>query len=375
MFEDCVNKSRIIVKMHELLKNDAKYDICNFNSNVVARTSEGVCYINNKAEKRLIIYLRGKGCAWSQTKYGGCFMCGHFHGTSKGISIPAGAFVEQVNGIFAKKNISDYPVICIYNAGNILNPDEIPRNELTSIFKTLSKYKNIRKIIIESRPEFIDSSYIKELKEILQDIELEIGIGLETADDNLRNLLINKGFMFSDYERAVKILKQYNVKILTYITVKHLFQTDFEAMNDVVNTVKRIINYTDSISLEPISVQSGTLIDYFFKNKLYEPPKGWLVIDIVKQLSGITNNIDLRIGGFEFYPAPYYVIKNCDVCTKKLYEYVNLYNSGVDKESLFSLQCSCLEEYRKKFEQGRLESRSIEERISDAIANIMYKEV
>lgn len=375
MLNTKTNSKRIIVNIHELIKKSKKFEIANFNPNQIANYSIGTCYINKITSKRLIIYLRSKGCEWSQTDFGGCFMCGHFHGTSKGLAFEKGIFVEQIRAILKEVEILDFPVVCIYNAGSLLNHDEVPEEELLTIFQIIGSFPHIRKIIIETRPEYVDLEYITLLKKALNNCILEIGIGLESADDNIRDLVINKGFDFKEYLKAIKILKQCNVKILTYLTVKHLFQTNIESIEDTMNSIKLLEGLTDAISLEPLSIQKGTLVDLFYKIGKYQPPKGWLIIDIINKIKCLKSQIEIRIGGFEFYPAPYHVINNCSNCTTLLYEYINLYNSGIDTEKVLSLNCDCKIFYDEII-QHELNSKPelLEQRIANTIAEILIGE-
>lgn len=49
-------------------------------------------------------------------------------------------------------------MVCIYNAGSILNPNELSLESLTKILSVINENNYIKHIIIESRPEFINST-------------------------------------------------------------------------------------------------------------------------------------------------------------------------------------------------------------------------
>lgn len=95
---------------------------------------------------------------------------------------------------------------------------------------------------------------------------------------------INKGYTFEEYIVAAKKLKKYNIKTLTYLTVKPLFLTNKETIDDVVKNLIIVQNYSDVVSLEPLSIQRGTLVDYLYKNDCYTTPKGWIITEIFKEL-------------------------------------------------------------------------------------------
>ncbi len=368
-----VNKENIFVNLHEVLKekrgkvdNEIDYDR-------VANSSVNVGYLNGEKVKRVIFYLRSKGCQWSCTNGGGCFMCGHYFGTFKGKELPKYSFLNQFKNEYNKHNFTDIPVICIYNAGSILNDEEIPNNELFEILKIISQNKNIKRVILESRPEFIDYDVISEISKICENKVVEIGIGLETSSDLIRNKCINKGFTFESYIKAVcRIQKFNNIKVLTYLTVKPLFLTINESIEDVINSVMDICEYTDIISLEPISVQKNTLIEYLYQRNLYSIPKGWMIRDIVMALhkKDVLNKFELRIGGFEFYPIPELVVSNCDKCNESLYKAIDYYNSTKKIDKIMELSCDCYKEYQA--EKARMDDKkSLDDRITDIMNNVL----
>jgi hypothetical protein len=374
-----VAKNNIFVNLHQVLKQkrgDIKNSDEDFNYHKVANSSENTGYLNGKKIKRVIFYLRSKGCEWSCTNGGGCFMCGHYFGTSKGKELPEHSLVNQFKAEYEKYNFENIPVICIYNAGSILNDNEIRNEQLFEILGIISKNPNIKRIVLESRPEFIEYELLSKISEICSNQTIEIGIGLETSNDFIRSRCINKGFTFEKYIQAVCRIKKFsNLKVLTYLTVKPIFLTIEEAKQDVINSIIQVCEFTDIISLEPVSVQKNTLIEYLYQRNLYSIPKGWLIKDIVKELKKIEvlDKFELRIGGFEFFPAPELVINNCDKCNKRLYDAINYYNSTNKIDKLMELDCECRKEYDEEVLRN-LSVEPLEERISN-IMNEILKEV
>lgn len=92
---------------------------------------------------------------------------------------------------------------------------------------------------------------------------------METTSDKIPSF-INKGIQFYEYLEAANLIKQHNLKVLTYLTVKPLFLTISESISDVIKSVNDICSVTDVISLEPTSIQKGTLVE-FFSNEEYIP--------------------------------------------------------------------------------------------------------
>ena len=58
-------------------------------------------YLDGKPVKRLVITLRSPGCAWTMAS-GGCVMCGHWAGTTRGIVPSAEDTVAQFRNEIAR---------------------------------------------------------------------------------------------------------------------------------------------------------------------------------------------------------------------------------------------------------------------------------
>ena len=46
-------------------------------------------------------------------------------------------------------------MVCVYNLGSLLNENEISKDAVSYIFKSLNSYDGIKKVIIESRAEYV----------------------------------------------------------------------------------------------------------------------------------------------------------------------------------------------------------------------------
>lgn len=304
-------------------------------------------------------------------------MCGHYHGTTKGKKVPKGTFYRQFAKQFNKYNYARYPMVCVYNAGSILNNDEMDSDDLEKILVQIDSNENIKHVVIESRPEYITSEAVSKVKALLPNTALEIGIGLETCSEIIRDLCINKGFTFEDYSHAAEIVRSAGVTLLTYLTVKPLFISSDEAVSDVLESISKIQMMTDVISLEPTSVQVGTLVEYFYINGYYNMPTGWLIQRILKNIYKKTEYLpfELRIGGFEFFPTPEHIISNCSVCDPKLYNAINIYNTTKDHFMIDALECNCktVHNIRSVEEEKLFNGKSIDTRVASIIASNLMR--
>jgi radical SAM enzyme (TIGR01210 family) len=371
------HSDRVLTHMIQKIKRMSNHSQPDFQLTSVANSSVSTGYLNGKQVKRIIFYLRGVGCSWCKLDYGGCAMCGHFHGTTKGGLMPESAHLDQFKKEYKKYDFSEYPIVCIYNAGSLLSREEVRDYDFSEILKIIDSDKNIKHVIVESRPEFITDDTMEVMKKCLKTTSVEIGIGLESSSEVVRDLCINKGFSFREYQRAAEIVKKYKFKLLTYITVKPLFLTINESISDVIQSLEAISHLTDVVSLEPTSIQKGTLVDYFYSAGIYRIPSGWMLRDIICRLRNKieTFGFELRIGGFEFYPTPQLYVSNCYRCNGDLYNAINIFNVTKKIDAIIDLKCECENTYEMEKNKEQLSKRatSLDTRIAEIIADTLLE--
>jgi len=93
---------------------------------------------------RVVVFLRGTGCEWMKTG-GGCTMCGFHLATNAGVKINDEAQFEQVEKALNETRKYHYPILCLYNDGSFLNPNEISREVAAKILNLINKSTWIKK--------------------------------------------------------------------------------------------------------------------------------------------------------------------------------------------------------------------------------------
>jgi len=295
---------------------------------------------------RLILLLPGKGCEWAR-KTGGCTMCAF------------GKKAEEIGKNFSPEDLlalyeisidltrNERPLnLTIHNGGSFLNDNEIPFDTQLKICKKVNQHPSLKKLFIESRVEFINGQKIKSLKNELQNKTLIIGIGLEAQDDKIRNIFIKKGLDKKDYGKAVKLLKENGVRVLTYVFLKPICLTEKEAIEEAIKTIKYAFEAgTDEIALEVAFIQEGTLMAKLFKEKKYKPPWLWSIIEIIKKTYRLG---PIHIGGFEDEPPPIAIPSNCPLCSSKIKNFLQQYREIHDINLLNELRCNCYNVWKRK---------------------------
>ena len=290
----------------------------------------------DKIVDTFVIIFRTRGCKWSLKS--GCTICG-YHNDSIWNYVTEEDLLKQFEASMKKYNGEKF--VKIFNSGSFLDDSEVKPGVRLDILSRLAK--NADKISIESRPEYITKDKLLDVKDAIKFKTFEVGIGLETANDLVREHAINKGFTFNDFKTATDVLKNTNCQIKTYIIVKPPFLTEKESIEDSIDTVHRIKDITDIISINPINVQRNTLVEYLWRRNQYCPPWLWSIVEILKECKKIVVKKRIKcdiVGGGSYRGA-----NNCRNCNDRVLEAISSFSINQEVRIFEDLKCECYEKW------------------------------
>jgi len=184
--------------------------------------------MSNKGVKKII--LSSGQCSWKK-----CFACGW------------GQLKAPVNESFLKKRVEsesydNFKTVKIFVSGSFLDDKQFPR-EFRKWLAGFLKQKGIKKLVVESRPEFITQESLNDFK----DFDFTVGIGLECADNEVLKKY-EKGFKVEDYLKAVELLHKNNMHVRTYLMVNIPFGS-IELLDKSVEFVEKHSKQEDYLVL------------------------------------------------------------------------------------------------------------------------------
>jgi len=292
--------------------------------------------LDGQVVNAFVIIFRTRGCSWALKS--GCSMCGYFN-DSLWEKISDEDLLEQFDTAMKKYNGETF--VKIFTSGSFLDDGEVKPAVRKKILSRL--VETVDKISVESRPEYITDKKLSDIKKILNGKTFEVGIGLETANDHIRNNYLNKGFSFDDYKKAAKILKKHGFLVKTYVLIKPPFMTEEESINDAVNTVDKIKKITDLVSFNPTNVQRNTFVSYLWNRRRYRPAWLWSVVDILEKSSKTTDGVRIKCdiaGGGSIRGA-----HNCKSCDRQFLNAIYKFSLSGDTKVFKNLDCDCKESW------------------------------
>lgn len=333
-------------------------------SNVVEKTSTGDSFIIkdyfDKKEKTTLItiVLIGKGCEWAR-KGGGCSMCGFFNTTSPYADIDKGQlFCQFKNELKKYERIKNSIHLLIYTSGSFLDEKEVILKDQDDILRHIEKDKRIKQVDLESLPRFISEKKLKSIKNILKSTKFGISIGLESANETIRNFIIHKEpFTNKQLSEITPIIKKYGDLKLNII-LKPPLLTEREAIEDTISSITFANNIgADFLYIAGCNVQPSTLTHFMWEKGLYMPPYLWSIYEIYRRTKD-NNSAEIVFGGFNDYPKPIAHSQNCVDCEPII---VKMLENNID---IFPVvECDCKEIWEKEIQIDSIDP--LEKRISD----------
>ena len=277
--------------------------------------------------KTISTVLRTTGCSWSLKS--NCSMCGYFVDSRTSVDI-----VEQFRSVIDRAE--DQRFLKIYTSGSFLDPGEVPQEIQEEVLRMATD--RFDRVLIESRPEFIVPDRLR----ILQDIvDLEIAIGLESANDSVLLHSLNKGFTHGDYQKAANILSEHEIPLRTYLILKPPFMTEGDAIRDVVSSIRAVEEVSTCISVNPMNVQRFTLVEHLFNRGAYQPPSIWSLIEVLKTETSARLMSSPSGGGTRRG------IHNCGTCDKPMLEKIRTFSLSQNRADL-EHTCTCRKEWEDR---------------------------
>jgi len=164
-----------------------------------------------------VAILRTRGCYWADGK--GCSMCGYAKDTL-GRSATPGELDRQLEGVL--RAYRDEPYVKFYTSGSFLDDREVDATSREKIVRAFSG--RARRLLFETLPEFVEPATVEPLRDAFAG-ELEIALGLESADPQILGRFVTKGSppsaYFDAFDRARAILRYDEVSRAPILALKH----------------------------------------------------------------------------------------------------------------------------------------------------------
>lgn len=285
--------------------------------------------VDGKISDTMVAIIRTNGCSWAK-KGGGCTMCGYRAASLTGVTTED--LMKQVDRMMSR--YKGEPFVKIYTSGSFLDTDEIPTEVRDRIFQ---EFSGCRRILFESRPEYVTADVVSTFPKTVT-----LALGLESSDPKVMDVSIRKGFTPDDARKAGEIAKDAGLAVRSYLLLKPLYQQEGQAIRSTVLSARFADSFSDEISVNPVNVQKGTVVERIWKKGDYRPPWIWSLIEVFRQLSG---TVDSRIMSSPSGGGTQRGVHNCGECDRKMLDAIERFSFSQDLKDL-EVDCGCRERWK-----------------------------
>lgn len=281
-----------------------------------------------------------------QCSHSGCIFCGYCRLKARTVN------TQLLKTVIDRELLDpDFDTLKIFASGSFLDNNQFPR-EFRQYLAEKCRTKGIKKLVVESRPEYITDETLSDFK----GIDLAVAIGLEVADnDTLKK--INKGFSIEDFMKAAETIHQNHFQVRAYVLANPPFVKDIKA--SLLSSIKLAKKHSDSIVVINLLPHSkAPLFDLWLSGE-WHPLSRREFQDLTKNLSGVELDEETfrftpsfppekkrfwKGVGKEFLENPHYRVWQ---------EYLaNWYEQPEDKDIALFLPCS----YKKPYSRSKTHS-------------------
>ncbi|GAI62564.1 unnamed protein product, partial [marine sediment metagenome] len=114
-------------------------------------------FFENKAIKCLTVILRTVGCQWRK-----CTMCGYWQESA---DVSQADILAQLEHSLRTSPDEEF-ILKIFTSGSFLDEREISSGTRKEIARMVETRKEIKKLVVETRPEFVSAEKIGDLKAV-----------------------------------------------------------------------------------------------------------------------------------------------------------------------------------------------------------------
>ena len=263
------------------------------------------------------------------------------------------ALVDYLREALKKIEGKERVAVRIFTSGSFFDNGELKPETRREMFEILSSYGNVKEIVVETRSELVRYDAVKELADIVKEKHFEVALGLETANNDVADVSINKGNTFEDFVRASKIIREAGAKVKTYILLKPAFLSERDAIKDAKESIRKAEPYTDTFSINLTDIQKHTTYEHLWDRGEYRTPWLWSAVEVLKWAKETYPNKRFLSDpvGAGSKRGPH----NCGRCDREVAGAIRSFSNTQKIENLKKVEHECLEEWRYIVKNGLLD--------------------
>tara|TARA_B100000287_G_scaffold259628_1_gene244222 strand:- start:9188 stop:10321 length:1134 start_codon:yes stop_codon:yes gene_type:complete len=289
------------------------------------------------------VILRTKGCAWWWKS--GCTFCGYFNDVRDDVS--AEDMFSQWE--FAKESTNQFEgcsMVKVYTSGTFFEDRENPPEwQETVLTETAAMGLHL---VVEAQAQMCTPEKIEWVAS--RHPGCTVAIGLEAYDDKVLRFHVNKGFTIKQWHRAVEMLRENGLRVKTYLLFKPPFMSEGDALTHTSSWLIDVARFSDEVSVNPMNIQKGTIVDRLFRNREYRPPWLWSLVEMIKRTNEKISDSGCRIIVHPTAGGKIRGAHNCGSCDSEVVAAIERYSVSGETEEFEGIECHCKNHWTAEIE-------------------------
>ena len=282
------------------------------------------------------------GCEWAlkRDRGGQCAFC-EFQEMVDAIAGDLPFSHDEFMAIFraGQASMADADIMNVFTAGSFLNPGEIPMETQAAIARAVADAPKTAILRVESRVQYMVEETLRPLAEIMAGSgkTLDVAIGFETQDDELRNKALRKGMSRGGFVRAVETAKRLGVRVSAYVMLMPLEMEEGFAIKECEDSIR----FAFETGADEVLLQAR-----YSHYPEIRCPKLWSIAKVLRETAHLG---PVMLGKWEGeLPPPVVWPRNCEACTPQVMQALERWRDGLDPSTLADDQlpaCGCKTEW------------------------------
>jgi len=285
------------------------------------------------------VIFRTRGCAWWWKS--GCTFCGYFNDVRDDVT--ADDLFAQWDE--AKRRLDDFEgcsMVKVYTSGTFFEDRENPPEWQEAILK--ETHERDMHLVIEAQAQMCTPEKIAWVAE--RHPGCTVAIGLEAYDDAVLRFHVNKGFSTKQWHRSIDMLRENGLRVKTYLLFKPPFMSEGDALELTSKWVSEVAPLSDDVSVNPMNIQRGTIVDRLYRNREYRPPWLWSLVEMLERTHDDIAESGARIIVHPTAGGRPRGAHNCGSCDADVLAAIERYSVSADIREFAGLDCQCKRVWR-----------------------------
>ena len=231
----------------------------------------------------LFVVFYSQACRWSR-----CMGC-NLPAQMSLNKVSYRALMAQIDHLFGDPEVlrrrDTIRKVIVSNNGSILDQETFSSTALMYLLAQLNIHlPRMAVLSLETRVEYVDIAELEFIARALAEADtpaqLELAIGFEAFDEEIRNSVFKKGLSLQAFEQLVEKVAPYGHRLKCYFMQKPVAEmTDEAAVADIHNGIDYLGGLAErygvsiNMHLNPTYVATGTPLEEEFRQGAYAPPR------------------------------------------------------------------------------------------------------